>query len=308
MEALLISLSVVTIALLGVVVVLLLKGTRGNDPGEDQGGLLRDEFQRAREGNEKSDALLREEMNKRLDSANETLSKSLVAQLKSMSEQQAKLMLELRESNEKKLEQMRQTVDEKLQGTLEKRLGEAFKQVSERLESVQKGLGEMKQLAEDVGDFKKVLTNVKSRGTWGEVQLRSILEDMLTSTQWEANVSTIPGSNAHVEFAIRLPGSDTQDQIWLPVDAKFPQEDYQRLQEAQDRADPDAVEAAAKGLENAIIKAATDIRDKYIEPPHTTDFGILFLPTEGLYAEALRRPKIADALHRLRITLADRRP
>ena len=303
-ETIPIVLSAVTLAVVSWAVVLLLKGTRDSDRGEDHGALLRDEFQRARESNEKSDALLREEINKRLDSANETLSKTLVAQLKSGSDQQASLLRELRVSNEKKLEQMRQTVDEKLQGTLEKRLGGAFKQVQEQLESVHKGLGEMKQLAEDVGDFKKVLTNVKSRGTWGEVQLRSILEDMLTPTQWDMNICPIPGSNKQVEFVIRLPGSDTQDQVWLPVDAKFPQEDYRRLQEAQNRADPDAVEAAAKGLDNAIIKAATDIRDKYIEPPHTTDFGILFLPTEGLYAEALRRPKIEDALQRLRITLA----
>ncbi|MEC9233339.1 MAG: DNA recombination protein RmuC, partial [Planctomycetota bacterium] len=219
-------------------------------------------------------------------------------------EEQAKQANQLREGNEKKLEEMRKTVDEKLQGTLEKRLGEAFKQVGERLESVQKGLGEMKQLAEDVGDFKKVLTNVKSRGTWGEVQLRAILEEMLTPTQWESNVKTIPGSNALVEFAIRLPGTESQEQVWLPIDSKFPQEDYIRLQEAQDRADPDAVEAAAKGLENGIINAAKDIREKYVAPPHTTEFGILFLPTEGLYAEALRRQKVVDRLNDLRITIA----
>ena len=210
MEIVLALLSVVAIGLI-VVVLIRLSAVRSDASDEDQGRHLRDEFQRAREVNEKSDALLREEINKRLDSANELVTKTLVAQLKSMSEQQARLLLELRESNEKKLEQMRHTVDEKLQGTLEKRLGEAFKQVSERLESVQKGLGEMKQLAEDVGDFKKVLTNVKSRGTWGEVQLRSILEEILTPSQWEANVTTIPGSGAHVEFAVRLPGSDTQD-------------------------------------------------------------------------------------------------
>ena len=162
----------------------------------------------------------------------------------------------------------------------------------------------MKQLAEDVGDFKKVLTNVKSRGTWGEVQLRAILEEMLTPTQWEANVKPIPGSNAIVEFAIRLPGTNSQDQIWLPIDSKFPQEDYVRMQEAQDRADAEAVEAAAKGLEKGIINAARDIRQKYVAPPHTTEFAILFLPTEGLYAEALRRQKIVDQLNDLRITLA----
>ena len=200
---------------------------------------LRDEFERAREGSEKSDARLREEMSKRLDSVSETLMKTMTLQLKGMREEQAKQAVDLRTGNEKKLEEMRKTVDEKLQGTLEKRLGEAFKQVGERLESVQKGLGEMKQLAEDVGDFKKVLTNVKSRGTWGEVQLRAILEEMLTPTQWESNVKPIPGSNAIVEFAIRLPGTDSQDQVWLPIDSKFPQEDYARLQDAQDRADDD---------------------------------------------------------------------
>ena len=265
---------------------------------------LRDEFERARETSEKSDARLREEMSKRLDSVSETLTKTLTLQLKGMREEQAKQAVDLRTGNEKKLEEMRKTVDEKLQGTLEKRLGEAFKQVGERLESVQKGLGEMKQLAEDVGDFKKVLTNVKSRGTWGEVQLRAILEEMLTPTQWEANVKPIPGSNAIVEFAIRLPGTNSQDQVWLPIDSKFPQEDYARLQDAQDRADPEAVDAAAKGLANAIIIAAKDIRQKYLAPPHTTEFAVLFLPTEGLYAEALRQQKVVDTLNDLRITLA----
>ena len=265
---------------------------------------MRDEFERSREGREKSAAQLREEMGKRLDSVSEQLGKTLVLQLKGMREEQAKQATQLREGNEKKLDEMRKTVDEKLQGTLEKRLGEAFKQVGERLESVQKGLGEMKQLAEDVGDFKKVLTNVKSRGTWGEVQLRAILEEMLTATQWEANVKPIPGSNAHVEFAIRLPGTANQEQVWLPIDSKFPQEDYIRLQEAQDRADPEAVELAAKGLETGIINAAKEIREKYVAPPHTTEFGILFLPTEGLYAEALRRQKVVDQLNQLRITIA----
>ena len=271
---------------------------------QKQETVVRNEFERARDAREKSEARLREEMGKRLDSVSENLGKSLLLQLKGMREEQAKQATELREGNEKKLEAMRKTVDEKLQGTLEKRLGEAFKQVGERLESVQKGLGEMKQLAEDVGDFKKVLTNVKSRGTWGEVQLRAILEEMLTATQWEANVKPIPGSNAHVEFAIRLPGTNSQDQVWLPIDSKFPQEDYVRLQEAQDRADSEAVEAAAKGLENGIINAARDIRQKYVAPPHTTEFAILFLPTEGLYAEALRRQKVVDQLNDLRITLA----
>jgi DNA recombination protein RmuC len=275
-----------------------------SDQASLQETALRDEFERARESSEKSDARLREEMSKRLDSVSETLTKTLTLQLKGMREEQAKQAVDLRTGNEKKLEEMRKTVDEKLQGTLEKRLGEAFKQVSERLESVQKGLGEMKQLAEDVGDFKKVLTNVKSRGTWGEVQLRAILEEMLTPTQWESNVKPIPGSNAIVEFAIRLPGTNSQDQVWLPIDSKFPQEDYARLQDAQDRADPEAVDVAAKGLANAIITAAKDIRQKYLAPPHTTEFAVLFLPTEGLYAEALRQQKVVDTLNDLRITLA----
>ena len=256
-----------------------------SEQAKRQEASLRDEFERARETGEKSDARLREEMSKRLDSVSETLMKTLTLQLKGMREEQAKQAEDLRTGNEKKLEEMRKTVDEKLQGTLEKRLGEAFKQVGERLESVQKGLGEMKQLAEDVGDFKKVLTNVKSRGTWGEVQLRAILEEMLTPTQWEANVKPIPGSNAIVEFAIRLPGTDSQDQVWLPIDSKFPQEDYARLQDAQDRADVAGIETASKALANAIISAAKDIREKYVAPPNTTEFAILFLPTEGLYAE-----------------------
>jgi len=275
-----------------------------SEQAKRQESSLRDEFERARETGEKSDARLREEMSKRLDSVSETLMKTMTLQLKGMREEQAKQAEDLRTGNEKKLEEMRKTVDEKLQGTLEKRLGEAFKQVGERLESVQKGLGEMKQLAEDVGDFKKVLTNVKSRGTWGEVQLRAILEEMLTPTQWEANVKPIPGSNAIVEFAIRLPGTDSQDQVWLPIDSKFPQEDYARLQDAQDRADVPAIDAASKALANAIVTAAKDIREKYVAPPHTTEFAILFLPTEGLYAEALRQQKVVDTLNDLRITLA----
>ena len=315
MELITLILAAIGCLLGGLAFVKVILGNSGADSGEQveealgtlarkQESAVRDEFERARDAREKSETRLREEMGKRLDSVSEQLSKTLVLQLTGMREEQTKQATQLREGNEKKLEAMRKTVDEKLQGTLEKRLGEAFKQVGERLESVQKGLGEMKQLAEDVGDFKKVLTNVKSRGTWGEVQLRAILEEMLTPTQWESNVKPIPGSNAIVEFAIRLPGTSSQDQIWLPVDSKFPQEDYIRLQEAQDRADPEAVEAAAKGLENGIITAARDIRQKYVAPPHTTEFGILFLPTEGLYAEALRRQKVVDQLNELRITIA----
>ena len=215
-----------------------------------------------------------------------------------------KKLAQLQQDNTKALESIRGTVDEKLQGTLEKRLGEAFKQVSERLETVQRGLGEMKQLAADVGDFKKVLTNVKSRGTWGEVQLQSILEDVMAPEQYAANIKPNPDSNEIVEFAVRLPGSENQDQIWLPIDAKFPQEDYIRLQEAQDRGDREACEKASKSLEKSILSFAEDIKSKYISPPHTTHFAIMFLPTEGLYAEALRRQKVVDGTQKLRITLA----
>ena len=206
----------------------------------------------------------------------------------------------IQEDNAKQLEQMRVTVDEKLHDTLEKRLGESFKLVSDRLEQVQKGLGEMQTLANGVGDLKRVLTNVKTRGTFGEVQLGALLEQVLAPSQYAANVETRKGSGQRVEFALRLPGRDgTADSVvHLPLDAKFPQEDYLRLVEAQERADAAAAEEAGKLLERAIRLAATDIRDKYLDPPQTTDFGIMFLPTEGLYAEVLRRPGLADALQR----------
>lgn len=206
----------------------------------------------------------------------------------------------LQDDNSKKLEQMRATVDEKLQSTLEKRLGESFKLVSERLEMVYKGLGEMQTLASNVGDLKKVLTNVKSRGTWGEIQLGSLLEQILTLDQYEMNVVTKKGSRERVEFAIKLPGRDESglEIVYLPIDAKFPQEDYQRLLEAQEHANPKAAEEAAKSLEQRIKLEAKDIKEKYLNPPETTDFGIMYLPTEGLYAEILRRPGLTDTLQR----------
>jgi DNA recombination protein RmuC len=211
----------------------------------------------------------------------------------------------MQQDNAAKLEQMRQTVDEKLHATLELRLAQSFKQVSERLEQVHKGLGEMQSLATGVGDLKRVLTNVKVRGTWGEVQLGSLLEQMLTADQYAKNVATRPASRERVEYAIRLPGRDGQDQVWLPVDAKFPVEDYERLIAAQERADPVAVEEAAKALEGRVKLEARTIREKYLEPPATTDFAILFVPTEGLYAELARRPGLADVLQREhRVTIA----
>lgn len=203
----------------------------------------------------------------------------------------------LNADNEKRLEQMRQTVDEKLQGTLEARLGESFRQVSERLEQVHKGLGEMQTLASGVGDLKRVLTNVKTRGTWGEVQLGSLLEQILTPEQFEKNVNTT-GTNERVEFAIKLPGGENGQPCWLPVDAKFPVEDYQRILEASENGDATAVDTACRALETTLRVCAKSISEKYLSPPRTTNFGILFLATEGLYAEALRRVGLAEALQR----------
>ena len=201
--------------------------------------------------------------------------------------------------NAKQLDQMRQTVDEKLQGTLEKRLGESFKQVSERLEQVHKGLGEMQTLATGVGDLKKVLTNVKTRGTWGEIQLGALLEQVLNPDQFATNVPTKEGGE-RVEFAIKLPGqgADKDETVWLPIDAKFPIEDYQRLVEAQERADVEGAEAAGKQLENRVKACAGDICGKYLNPPKTTDFGILFLPIEGLFAEVIRRTGLTEVIQR----------
>ncbi|MEI6613467.1 MAG: DNA recombination protein RmuC [Chrysiogenales bacterium] len=206
---------------------------------------------------------------------------------------------EIRLDNAKQLDQMRQTVDEKLQGTLEKRLGESFKQVSERLEEVHKGLGEMKTLATGVGDLKKVLTNVKMRGGWGEVQLGAMLEEVLNPDQFATNVAT-KGGTEYVEFAIKLPGqgASMDETVWLPIDAKFPVEDYQRLIEAQERADAEGVEAAGKQLENSVKACARNISEKYLNPPKTTDFGILYLPIEGLFAEVIRRMGLTEVTQR----------
>jgi DNA recombination protein RmuC len=207
---------------------------------------------------------------------------------------------ELQEDNSKKLAQMRAVVDEKLQLTLETRIGESFKQVSERLERVYKGLGEMRSLAAGVGDLKKVLTNVKTRGTWGEIQLGNILEQILTPDQYEVNVATKKNSDDRVEFAIKLPGRgfDNEPMFWLPIDSKFPQEDYRRLLDAQEAADKELVERSSKKLEMGIKAEAKKIKEKYLDPPNTTDFGIMFLPVEGLYAQVLRTPGLFDFLQR----------
>ncbi|WP_240480768.1 DNA recombination protein RmuC [Curvibacter sp. PAE-UM] len=246
-----------------------------------------------------------------------TLSDTLTLQLSNLSESNARRMSEVRatleaqlaqlqQTNIAKLDEMRATVDEKLQTTLHARLGESFKQVAERLEQVHKGLGEMQTLAAGVGDLKHLLTNVKTRGMFGEAQLAGLLEQVFVPDQYAAQIATRPGSKNVVDFAIKLPGkSDDGSPLWLPIDAKFPNEDYERLLDAQQRADVLAAEAAAKALEARIRLEAKSIAEKYIEPPYTTDFAILFLPTEGLYAEVLRRPGLMESLQREhRITLA----
>lgn len=238
-------------------------------------------------------------------------------QLRALSEANERRLAEVRQAvearlvalqadNEKKLEQMRQTVDEKLHATLEQRLGESFKQVADRLEQVHRGLGEMQTLARDVGSLNRVLTNVKTRGVFGEVQLAGLIEQVFTPEQYALNVETVPGSGARVEFAIRFPGRREDGlPVWLPIDAKFPREDYERLLEAQERADVPAAELAGRAIEQRLRLEARTIREKYVAAPHTTEFAILFVPTEGLYAEALRRPGLVEALQREhRVTLA----
>ena len=248
---------------------------------------------------------LRTDLNSRLTSMGTTITQQLQATGNQVSTTLNQRLGEIQADSAQKLEAMRKTVDEKLHATLEQRLGESFKQVSDRLEQVHRGLGEMQTLATGVGDLKRVLTNVKSRGTWGEVQLGALIEQTLTIDQYSKNISTRPGSKDLVEFAIRLPGQDANTPVWLPVDAKFPVEDYQRLMDAQDRADLVEIESSAKALENRIKSEAKTIREKYVEPPHTTDFAILFLPTEGLYAEVMRRQGLLESLQRdFRVTVA----
>ena len=241
------------------------------------------------------------------DTLNQTLAALTESNAQRMAEVRATLeakIKDLQTDNGTRLEEMRKTVDEKLHATLEQRLGESFKLVSDRLEKVHQGLGEMQQLAIGVGDLKRVLTNVKTRGTWGEVQLEMLLEQMLTPDQYAKNVETIPNSGARVEFAVRLPGKD-ETQVWMPIDAKFPKEQYERLAEAADLADVDGVAVAGRELEMVIRGEAKKIAEKYLSPPLTTDFAILFLPTEGLYAEVMRRPGLADDLQRThRVSIA----
>ena len=274
--------------------------------------MFRDEFARNREEATTSAKAQREELADSLKNVSESSLKSLgdIAkllrdQLDRVSTQTSRLtdnvdlrLKQLREDNSVQLEKMRATVDEKLQGTLEKRLGEAFKQVGDRLEQVHQGLGAMQQLASDVGGLQKVLSNVKTRGGWGEVQLGSLLDQVLTPDQFARNVKTREESGENVEYAIKLPGDGNGAPVWLPIDAKFPTEDYQRLVAAQEGSDAVAVESAMKGLETQLRKCAKDICAKYINPPKTTDFALMFLPTEGLYAEAIRRIGLVEQVQR----------
>lgn len=292
--------------------------------GERTTGILQEELARNREETSSNARLARDELNQSLKLFNDSVLARMaeianlernqldifarqLAQLSQTNEQKFELLRKtvedrlqhLQQENAQKLEQMRLTVDEKLTSTLEQRLGESFKLVSERLEMVHKGLGEMQTLASGVGDLKKVLSNVKTRGTWGEIQLGNLLEQVLTPEQYALNVATKHGSNDRVEFAIKLPAKDDKDGIvWLPIDAKFPMEDYERLIDAQENVNLSLIEESGKALENRIKAEAKSIRDKYIDPPHTTDFGILFLPVEGLYAEVLRRPGLCELLQR----------
>jgi len=285
--------------------------------------MLRDEAARSREEAQNAAKAQREELNAALQNLGESNLKSIAeigamlkGQLETVSAQTGKLtesnelrleslrsvvdlrLKQLQEDNSRQIEKMRATVDEKLQGTLEKRLGESFKLVSDRLEQVHHGLGTMQQLASDVGGLQRVLTNVKARGGWGEVQLGALLEELLAPEQFARNVRTREGTGENVEFAVRLPGYENGVPIWLPIDAKFPVEDYHRLIAAQERADPVATEQAMKNLEAQLRKSAKEICTKYINPPQTTNFALMFLPTEGLYAEAIRRLGLVEQVQR----------
>jgi DNA recombination protein RmuC len=282
----------------GLVVAIVLLLTRRGGTGD---GTLLGKIELLERAQEREERVLREEMARgREEGANaakvqrEELTKSLES-VRSIVDLRLK---QLQEDNSKQIDKMRATVDEKLQGTLEKRLGESFKLVSDRLEQVHQGLGAMQQLASDVGGLQKVLTNVRARGGWGEVQLGALLEQVLTPEQFARNVKTRDESNENVEFAIKLPGEENGTPVWLPIDAKFPTEDYHRLLGAQEKGDLVAIDEAMKSLETQLKKCAKDICQKYINPPKTTDFALMFLPTEGLYAEAIRRVGLAEQVQR----------
>jgi len=267
--------------------------------------LLKEEVARAKDESAMNAKHLREELTNSLYALNNSLLNRLnentqtqLNQLQALLQNNDNRLKSLQEDNSKQLEQIRLTVGEKLQATLETRLGQSFKIVSERLEAVHKGLGEMQALAANVGDLKRIMSNVKTRGIWGEIQLARLLEQIFTVEQYEKNIPTRPGSNDRVEFAIKLPGTEENGPVLLPIDSKFPQEDYQRLLNAQEEGNRELAEACAKSLENRIKEEAKTICNKYLETPYTTDFAILFLPIEGIYGEVLRRPGLYDGLIR----------
>jgi DNA recombination protein RmuC len=270
-------------------------------PGGEADATLLSKIELLERAQEREERMLREEMARsREEGANaaKTQREELTKSLESVRSIVDLRLKQLQEDNSKQIDKMRATVDEKLQGTLEKRLGESFKLVSDRLEQVHQGLGAMQQLASDVGGLQKVLTNVRARGGWGEVQLGALLEQVLTPEQFARNVKTRDESNENVEFAIKLPGEENGTPVWLPIDAKFPTEDYHRLLGAQEKGDLVAIDEAMKSLETQLKKCAKDICQKYINPPKTTDFALMFLPTEGLYAEAIRRVGLAEQVQR----------
>jgi DNA recombination protein RmuC len=314
------AVAIVGMALVGAIVVSLRRNKASQQLGLDvsmhrleQG--LRDEFARGRQESGVGAKLLREEAATNARELREEVQRTLqhlgdrlgvaVTELARKSETQQDALRNtvegrldvLRSENTQKLEQMRQTVDEKLQGTLEQRLGASFKMVNDSLTRVHESVGEMQALASGVGDLKRILSNVKSRGTWGEVALGNIIEEILSADQYARNVEVRPRSNQRVEFAIKLPG-DGETLLWLPVDAKYPTEDYDRLVEATERGDVEAAEAALRGIETRVRSGAKDICAKYVAPPHSTDFAVMFLPTEGLFAEVVRRPGLVDWLQR----------
>ena len=283
----------------GILATLIFLVARRGSGGID--GTLLNKIELLERAQERGERMLREEMGRSRDenaNASKTQREELGKSLEGVRAIVDLRLKQLQEDNARQIDKMRATVDEKLQGTLEKRLGESFKLVSDRLEQVHQGLGAMQQLASDVGGLQKVLSNVKMRGGWGEVQLGALLEQVLTSDQFARNVKTRADSGDHVEFAIKLPGDENGVPVWLPIDAKFPTEDYQRLIGAQEQGDAGAVESAMKSLETQLKKSAKDICQKYINPPQTTDFAIMFLPTEGLYAEAIRRVGLTEQVQR----------
>ena len=278
-------------------------------PGPDLGAQLGAEIERLRKALLDAQSAQRQELSGAVAQSQQGITATLVQQLGALAESNAQRLDSMRGTidsrlkdiqadNAGKLDEMRKTVDEKLQSTLEQRLGQSFKQVSQQLEQVYKGLGEMQNLATGVGDLKRMLTNVKTRGNFGESQLGALLEQVLSPEQFSAQVAVKPGSRETVDYAIKMPGGIEGQPCWLPIDAKFPREDYERLQDAQERADKAAAEEAGLALERAIRREAESIHDKYIDPPYTTNFAVLFLPTEGLFAEVLRRPGLFESLQR----------